>query len=199
MREVPNSDGMTPHELFTKNHEALKKEAEDSMKGTATSCTVVGALIVTMMFAAAFTVPGGNDGSTGVPMFLAKKLFLVFIISDTLSLVSSTTSVILFLGILTSRYAEDDFLKHLPTKLMLGLSTLFISIVTMMVAFSSALIIMLDKQYSWAVIPSIFAASIPVISFIWLQFPLLLEIIWSTYGPGIFDKKLKKGKPWIKL
>ncbi|KAL6179427.1 hypothetical protein ACLB2K_050942 [Fragaria x ananassa] len=182
MREVPNSDGMTPHELFTKNHEALKKEAEDSMKGTATSCTVVGALIVTMMFAAAFTVPGGNDGST-----------------DTLSLVSSTTSVILFLGILTSRYAEDDFLKHLPTKMMLGLSTLFISIVTMMVAFSSALIMMLDKQYSWAVIPSIFAASIPVASFIWLQFPLLIEIIWSTYGPGIFDKKLKKGKPWIKL
>ncbi|KAL6179422.1 hypothetical protein ACLB2K_050937 [Fragaria x ananassa] len=199
MREVPNSDGMTPHELFTKNHEALKKEAEDSMKGTATSCTVVGALIVTMMFAAAFTVPGGNDGSTGVPMFLAKNLFLVFIISDTLSLVSSTTSVILFLGILTSRYAEDDFLKHLPTKMMLGLSTLFISIFTMMVAFSSALIMMLDKQYSWAVIPSIFAASIPVASFIWLQFPLLIEIIWSTYGPGIFDKKLKKGKPWIKL
>ncbi|KAL6221266.1 hypothetical protein ACLB2K_009017 [Fragaria x ananassa] len=182
MREIPNSDGMTPHELFTKNHEALKKEAEDSMKGTATSCTVVGALIVTMMFAAAFTVPGGNNGST-----------------DTLSLVSSTTSVILFLGILTSRYAEDDFLKHLPTKMMLGLSTLFISIATMMIAFSSALIITLDKEYSWAVIPSIFAASIPVASFIWLQFPLLIEIIWSTYGPGIFDKKLKKGKPWIKL
>ncbi|KAL6184692.1 hypothetical protein ACLB2K_046092 [Fragaria x ananassa] len=182
MREVPNSDGMTPHELFTKNHETLKKEAEDSMKGTASSCTVVGALIVTMMFAAAFTVPGGNNGNT-----------------DTLSLVSSTTSVIIFVGILTSRYAEDDFPKNLPTKMMIGLSTLFISIGTMMIAFSSALIIMLDKEYSWAVIPSIFAASIPVASFIWLQFSLLIEIIWSTYGQGIFDKKLKKDKTWIKL
>ncbi|XP_004301332.1 PREDICTED: ankyrin repeat-containing protein At3g12360-like [Fragaria vesca subsp. vesca] len=177
MREVPNSDGMTPHELFTKNHETLKKEAEDSMKGTASSCTVVGALIVTMMFAAAFTVPGGNNGNTGAPMFITKKLFMVFIISDTLSLVSSTTSVIIFLGILTSRYAEDDFPKNLPTRMMIGLSTLFISIGTMMIAFSSALIIMLDKEYSWAVIPSIFAASIPVASFIWLQFSLLIDVI----------------------
>ncbi|XP_061988922.1 uncharacterized protein LOC133707372 isoform X2 [Rosa rugosa] len=191
-----NSDGMTPHELFTKNHEKLKEEAEVSMKGTATSCTVVGALIVTIMFAAAFTVPGGNNGNTGYPMFLAKKLFLVFIISDTLSLVSSTTSVILFLGILTSRYAENDFLKNLPTKMMIGLVTLFLSIGTMMIAFSSALIIMLNEEYSWAIVPCIFVASIPVASFIWLQFPFLIEIFWSTYGPGIFDKK---AKPWIKL
>ncbi|KAM5575593.1 ankyrin repeat-containing protein NPR4-like, partial [Rosa sericea] len=196
MHERKNSDGMTPHELFTKNHEKLKEEAEVSMKGTATSCTVVGALIVTIMFAAAFTIPGGNNGNTGYPMFLAKKLFLVFIISDTLSLVSSTTSVILFLGILTSRYAENDFLKNLPTKMMIGLFTLFLSIGTMMIAFSSALIIMLNEEYSWAIVPCIFVASIPVASFIWLQFPLLIEILWSTYGPGIFDKK---AKPWIKL
>ena len=196
LHEVSNSKGMTPRELFTMNHEKLKMEAEDSMKGTSTSCTVVAALIVTMMFAAAFTVPGGNNGDTGEPIFLTKKLFMVFIISDTLSLVSSTTSVILFLGILTSRYAEDDFLKNLPVKMMIGLSTLFISIVTMMIAFSSALIIMLHKEYSWAVIPCILATSIPVVSFIWLQFPLLIEIFWSTYGPGIFDKK---GKRWIKI
>ncbi|XP_050378548.1 uncharacterized protein LOC126795853 [Argentina anserina] len=197
--ELLNSDGKTPRELFTTNHEKLKEDAEQSMKGTATSCTVVGALIVTIMFAAAFTVPGGTNNSTGAPMFLAKKLFLVFIISDTLSLVSSTTSVILFLGILTSRYAEDDFLKILPVKMMIGLLTLFISIATMMISFCSALIIMLKEDYSWAIIPSIFAASIPVVSFIWLQVPLLIEIFWSTYGPGIFDKKGLKGEPWIKV
>ena len=196
MRETSNSDGMSPRELFTSDHEKLKKEAEDSMKGTATSCTVVGALIVTIMFAAAFTVPGGNNGGTGEPMFLAKKLFLVFMISDTLALVSSTTSVILFLGILTSRYAEDDFLKNLPAKMMVGLFTLFVSIVTMMIAFSSALIIVLHKEYSWVGIPSVLATCIPVVLFIWLQFPLLIETFWSTYGPGLFDKKVK---PWIKI
>ena len=40
------------------------------------SCTVVGALIVTLMFAAVFTVPGGNDQNNGFPIFLNKKLFM---------------------------------------------------------------------------------------------------------------------------
>ncbi|CAL9014019.1 unnamed protein product [Prunus brigantina] len=83
------------------------------MKGTATSCIVVGALIVTIMFAVAFTVPGGNNQDKGFPIFLRKKFFRVFLISDSISLFSSTTSVMIFLGILTSRYAEDDFLRVL--------------------------------------------------------------------------------------
>ncbi|KAK9930435.1 hypothetical protein M0R45_027472 [Rubus argutus] len=194
--EILNLEGMTPHELFTKNHENLKVEAENSMKGTATSCTVVGALIVTIMFTATFTVPGGNNDNTGAPMFIAKKLFLAFIISDTLSLVFSTTSVIVFLEILTSRYAEDDFLTNLPTKMLIGLFTLFLSIATMMIAFSSALIIMLREEHSWAIAPSIVVACIPVGSFIWLQFPLLIETFMSTYGSRIFDKKVK---PWVQF
>nr|XP_011464622.1 PREDICTED: uncharacterized protein LOC101299872 [Fragaria vesca subsp. vesca] len=119
------SNDMTARELFTKNHKKLLEDAEISIKGTATSCTVVGVLTVTMMFAAAFTVPGGNDGNTGLPLFLDHKLFKVYIVSDTISLVSSTSSVITFLGILTSRYAENDFLRSLPTKIMIGLISFF--------------------------------------------------------------------------
>ncbi|BBN67355.1 Ankyrin repeat family protein [Prunus dulcis] len=133
IKESNNNDSMTPRELFTKNHKELVKEGERWMKESATSCTVVGALIITIMFAAAFTVPGGNDEETGFPIFLHKNLFMAFIVSDAVSLFSSTTSVLMFLGILTSRYAEDDFLKSLPTKMIIGLSTLFISIATMMI------------------------------------------------------------------
>ncbi|PRQ19198.1 putative PGG domain-containing protein [Rosa chinensis] len=75
-----NVNDLTTHELFTINHKNLKKEAEMSMKGTATSCTVVGALVVTIMFAVAFTVPGGNHSDTGIPLFIDKKLFMVFIV-----------------------------------------------------------------------------------------------------------------------
>ena len=56
-----NKEGLTPRELFTKNHKDMMKDGEQWMKDTATSCTVVGALIVTIMFATVFTVPGGND------------------------------------------------------------------------------------------------------------------------------------------
>ena len=114
-----NDMGLTPQELFTKDHEEMMSKGEKWMKDTASSCTVVGALIVTIMFAAVFTVPGGNGQTDGFPIFLNKKLFMVFIVSDALSLFSSSTSVLMFLGILTSRYAEEDFLESLPRKMII--------------------------------------------------------------------------------
>ncbi|CAN6572265.1 unnamed protein product [Malus baccata var. baccata] len=188
-----NGDGFTAAKLFTETHKELHAKGEKWMKGTASSYTVVSTLIITIMFAAAFTVPGGNDQETGFPIFLDGRLFMVFIVSDAISLFSSATSALMFLGILTSRYAEDDFLESLPTKMIIGLSTLFISIATMMVAFSSALFIMLQDK-PWITYPIIFLASVPVILFIWMQFPLLVEIFVSTYGGGIFDRKVKR---WI--
>ena len=117
-----NKEGDTPWKVFSDSHRGLVKEGEKWMKGTATSYTVVGALIITIMFAAAFTVPGGNIQDIGIPVFLHKKAFTAFMVSDAISLLASTTSVLMFLGILTSRYAEQDFLKSLPTKLIIGLS-----------------------------------------------------------------------------
>ncbi|KAB2610465.1 hypothetical protein D8674_018497 [Pyrus ussuriensis x Pyrus communis] len=191
--ESVNKDNKTPRKVFKENHKELGKEAEKSMKETATACTVVGSLIITIMFAAAFTVPSENDKNdekTDLPTFLTNKVFTIFIVSDAISLFSSTTSVIMFLGILTSRYSEDDFYKSLPTKMIIGLFTLFLSIATMMIVFSCGLYIMLEGKSS-IVIPSILLASVPVTSFIWMQFPLLLELFISTFGQGVFDRKQK--------
>ncbi|XP_057989223.1 uncharacterized protein LOC110640080 [Hevea brasiliensis] len=190
LKEYTNSNNETPGEIFSNEHKELVINGEKWMKETATSCTVVGALIITIMFTAAFTVPGGNVQDTGFPVFLKRKSFMIFIISDAISLFSSSTSALMFLGVLTSRYAEDDFLKSLPTKLIIGLSTLFISIAAMMVAFCATLIIMLKGELK-LVIPITLLASIPVTLFMLLQFPLLIEIFVSTYGPSIFDRKIK--------
>ncbi|KAK4593446.1 hypothetical protein RGQ29_017523 [Quercus rubra] len=186
-----NKEGLTPRQLFTKNHADMMSNGEKWMKDTASSCTVVGALIVTIMFAAAFTVPGGNDQNKGFPIFLNEKLFMVFIVSDALSLFSSSTSVLMFLGILTSRYAEEDFLKSLPTKMIIGLSTIFFSIAAMMTAFSAALFLMLCEQ-SWIVIPVICLASVPVTLFVLMQFPLLVDMTILTYRHGIFNRKMER-------
>jgi hypothetical protein len=131
-----------------------------------------------------------NKQDVGLPIFLHDKTFSTSIISDAISLFASSTSVLMILGILTSRYAEQDFLRSLPTKLIIGLSTLFISIATMMVAFCAALIILLDGKLQ-IVMPIVFLSGIPVTLFMLLQFPLLVEIFFSTYGPGIFDRKTK--------
>ena len=72
-REERNESGLTPQELFTREHIDMKNKGEEWMKNTATSCTVVATFIVTIVFAAAFTVPGGNDQNTGLPTFLNEK------------------------------------------------------------------------------------------------------------------------------
>ncbi|OMO73162.1 hypothetical protein COLO4_27230 [Corchorus olitorius] len=190
-RQHPNNLHKTPYEIFDESHKVLVQQGEKWMKDIAQSSMVVGTLIITIMFIALYTVPGGNNQETGFPLFLQNKVFNLFIISNATSFFASSTSVLMFLGILSSRYAPKDFLKSLPTKLIIALSSLFISIATMMVAFCSTVIIMLKGELSF-IIPIVLLASIPVSLFVWLQFPLLVTVAHSTYGPGIFDRKTKK-------
>ena len=161
-------------------------------EGNTNSCTAVDTLIVTIMFAAAITVPGGNKQDLGLPTFLNEKVFMVFIISDALSLLFASTSLLMFLCILTPRYAEEYFLKSLPKKMIVGLSTLILSIATMMITFCASLFIILPGK-SWVVIPIICHASVPVTLFTWMQFRLLIDMAISTYASRILDKKAKYG------
>ncbi|XP_073033544.1 uncharacterized protein [Primulina eburnea] len=184
-----NNDDKTPQMLFSEKHKELKSQGEKWMKDTATSCTIAAALIATVVFAAAFTVPGGLRSDTGVPIFVRKTSFVLFAISDSVSLFTSTTSLLMFLSILTSRYAEQDFLYVLPKRLCIGLLTLFTSITFMMVAFSAAIFITLKEKSKLFLVPMTVLACLPVTSFALLQFPLLVDVMYCTYGPGIFGKK----------
>ncbi|GJS53069.1 ankyrin repeat-containing domain, PGG domain protein [Tanacetum coccineum] len=102
-------------------HPGTQRFGESWMKETANQCMVVAALIATIVFAAAFTVPGGYDQDKGLPLFRSKAVFMVFVVAVAISLLSSSASILMFLSILTSRYAECDFLESLPKKLMGGL------------------------------------------------------------------------------
>jgi hypothetical protein len=190
--EAQNHIGQTPQELFRESHKELVKEGEKWMKETTTSCTVASALIVTIMFAAAITVPGGNNQNTGLPMFFNEKLFMLFIISDALSLLSASTSLLMFIGILTARYVEEDFLLSLPNKMIIGLFTLIFSIATMMTTFCASLFIILPGKLKM-VIPLVCLAGVPVVVFAWMQFGLLIDMFNSTYRSRIFNRKMKPG------
>ncbi|KAI3963526.1 hypothetical protein MKW92_025726 [Papaver armeniacum] len=150
-----NKDGDTAQSIFTEQHKELREKGEAWMKDTSGSCMVVSALIATVAFAAAFTVPGGNisdSNSTknGTPVFLGKTSFTMFAVADAISLFSSITSVLMFLAIYTSRYAEMDFLKSLPQKLIIGLATLFISMAAILVAFGASLYIVVGDRFERA-------------------------------------------------
>ncbi|TKY70070.1 Ankyrin repeat domain-containing protein 50 [Spatholobus suberectus] len=181
-KEEKNDDNKKPHELFTETHKELVKAGEKWAKETARSFTLVGTLITTIMFAAAFTIPGGNHQDTGVPIFLNSTVFTAFLIADAISLFTSATSVLTFIAILTSRFAEQDFLKSLPCKLLLGLFFLFFSVVSMIVAFCAALAMVLKtyRAYKRLIIGATIFGSIPVMVLVLSQLRLIYEIFQST-------------------
>jgi hypothetical protein len=175
IKDVRNDTNMTARELFTHSHKDMMKEGEKWTKEVASACTVIGALITTIMFSAAFTVPGGNNQNTGFPMFIHKRLFRLFMISDAISFLFSSTSVLVFLGIVASRYAEEDFYQSLPLKMMLGHCTLMLSIVTMLISFCRGLLIILPEMSRTVTFASCLA-SFSVIQFAFMLFPLLVNM-----------------------
>ncbi|GKA71697.1 ankyrin repeat-containing domain, PGG domain protein [Tanacetum coccineum] len=150
-----NSFGETPKMVFTREHRELVSEGEKWMKATAESYTITAALITTIVFAAAITVPGGNNQDTGIPVF-SNDAFTIFAISDAISLFTSTISLLMFLSILTTRFAEEDFLFNLPTKLI------FISMTAMIVAFSATLFLVFGQTNSWILIPIAALSCLPI-------------------------------------
>ncbi|CAA2976128.1 ankyrin repeat-containing protein NPR4-like [Olea europaea var. sylvestris] len=192
---MKNDADITPRELFTEEHENLREAGERWMKDTATSCMVVVTLIATVAFAAAFTVPGGNKGETGTPIFLNNRWFTIFVISDAVAMFSSIASIMMFLSILTSRYGEEDFLYTLPAKLMVGLFTLFASIVCMVLTFS-ATFFLVYKEEKLAILPKIVAglALLPITLYATLNFRLWISLIHSTIWASKFMFRSGKHK-----
>nr|GFB60854.1 ankyrin repeat-containing domain, PGG domain protein [Tanacetum cinerariifolium] len=105
-----------------------------------------------IVFAAAITVPGGNNQS-GIPVFTNNIAFTVFAISDAISLFTAVTSLLMFLSILTARFAEQDFLIKLPTKLIIGLTMLFLSTTAMIIAFGATLFLVFGEANLLMLIP----------------------------------------------
>ncbi|XP_059436314.1 ankyrin repeat-containing protein NPR4-like [Corylus avellana] len=179
---MKNKDGLTPKELFKKKHKDLQIEAEMWMESTSNNFMVVARLIVAVVFAAVFSVPGSNNQEQGTPILLRNTWFKVFFISDAIALFSSSASILLFLSMFVSRYREEDFLVLVPSKLLLALATLFISIMGMMVAFSAACILMYSRGTSWAPVVLSALAVIPITSFSLVNCKeLFVDLMVSSY------------------
>ncbi|KAM4098058.1 hypothetical protein ACJW30_07G047900 [Castanea mollissima] len=70
-------------------------------------------------------------------------------------LVATLIATVVFAAVITvpggeNNNTENDFLISLPTRLMFGISTLFISIATMVLAYTGAIFLIHDHKYVWA-------------------------------------------------
>ncbi|KAG6624384.1 ankyrin repeat-containing protein At5g02620-like [Carya illinoinensis] len=173
--------GGTPRDIFVKTHQKLQNDGEKWMKNTSNSCMLVAALIATVVFPAAFTVPGGNNQETGIPIFLENNWFTIFLISDAVAMLFSSSSILVFLSILKSRYTNKDFLKSLPRRLVLGLATLLISIVGMLIAFTAACLLVFKSKTSVPIHITVAAPAVPISLFVILHYGLWFDIFRSAF------------------
>ncbi|KAK7350332.1 hypothetical protein VNO77_08835 [Canavalia gladiata] len=198
-----NDDMLKASELFDIEHEEMLTEAQKWIKGTAQSCSAVAVLVATVVFAAAYTVPGGFNGN-GSPILLNSPLFLFFTIADVAALACSLVSVMMFLSILTSPFEMENFLKSLPRKLELGFTLLFWSLTITMLAFSSTILLTVKLEGNKWTTSLIYGVTFfPVAIFGLMQFPIYMAVKYRLKRvlknckevlPRRFTKKAAKKK-----
>ncbi|KAF4367342.1 hypothetical protein F8388_025760 [Cannabis sativa] len=177
-----NKKNQTPQEVFTKNHKMLVKSGGQWLTSTATACSVIAVLIATVAFATSTAIPGGTKESNGKPKLENYFAFDMFAILSLVALCFSITALVMFLSILTSRYEENDFAKDLPTKLFLGLTSLFVSIASIIGSFCAAHFFVLEDNLSkHAVYPVYAVTCLPITIFAFVQFPLYVDLIHATF------------------
>ncbi|XP_027186835.1 uncharacterized protein [Cicer arietinum] len=172
-----NKEDKTAGEIFEEKHKTLVKDGSEWLKDTSESCSVVAALLAGVSFATSSTVPGGNKSETGEPTLEGKPAFDAFALSSIVGLCFSVTALIMFLSILTSRKEAKDFRIDLPRKLILGLSSLFLSIVAMFTAFCSGHFFLIDQKYKSIVFLIYIVTCFPVTLYAVAQLPLYIDLL----------------------
>ncbi|XP_068636204.1 ankyrin repeat-containing protein ITN1-like, partial [Aristolochia californica] len=178
-----NNKGRTAKEIFTETHRELVKEGGEWLNNTSKSCSVVAALIASVAFAAAVTVPGGVRKDEGTPLLEGRLGFDMFAISSLAALCLSVTSLMTFLAILTSRHVARDFEWSLPQKLMIGLTSLFFSIAAILLSFCACHYFILRNHLKQQAFSMYAVSCLPVIIFAFAQFPLYFDLVKAILTP----------------
>ncbi|WJZ84421.1 hypothetical protein VitviT2T_004026 [Vitis vinifera] len=188
-----NKDNQTAEELFAARNERLHRDAKEWLMRTTENCTILSVFIATVAFAAAYTVPGGPNQDTGIPILNSKPLFVVFILADVFSLTLALTSVGIFLSILTSSFPLQDFETYLFKKLTQGIICMILSVSMMAVAFGATIILIMMthnwKNAVWSVV-----GFLPVPIFFLSYSPLRSAVLGRcTESSKYFVAKFLKG------
>ncbi|XP_008235416.2 PREDICTED: uncharacterized protein LOC103334252 [Prunus mume] len=190
-----NKENKTAKDIFKETHKELVKAGAAWLTKASESCTVMGALIATVAFATATTVPGGIKEITGRPTLENLPAFDIFAIASLIALCSSVTSMVIFLSILMSRYKEKEFGKELPSKLLLGLTLLCVSMVSMLISFCAGHFFMLKDKLKHAAFPVYAITCMPLAIFAVGHFPLYFNMICANFNQVPFERGVTRVAP----
>ncbi|KAJ4745337.1 ankyrin repeat family protein [Rhynchospora pubera] len=151
--------------------QAIQKVASLTARYTSNT-SLVAALIATITFAAAFTLPGGfsNDPSdAGLPIFARKVAFQAFLISDTIAMCSSLA--VAFLCILATWEDLDYLLNYRKTTRAL----MWCAYSATTVAFGTGLFTVMAPERLWlAIFILVLSCILPFISKIIGDWPKIM-------------------------
>ncbi|KAL6208674.1 hypothetical protein ACLB2K_019621 [Fragaria x ananassa] len=88
-----NKESKTARDIFTETHTQIIIDGGNWLTTTSQSCSVVAALVATVAFATATTVPDGTDQSNGRPTLENQPAFDIFAIASLVALCFSVTSM----------------------------------------------------------------------------------------------------------
>ena len=148
--------------LDVKKH-ALFTQIKDSTTCKELSGTLIlmAALIATVTFAAAFTIPGGfkaEDPHQGMVVLGRNVAFRTFIITDTIAMTSSMMAALILI-ITPFQTDEEIIVRFLRYSLLL----LWLALVTMGLAFVTGLYAVLSEQLPLAIVVCCIGCILPLI------------------------------------
>ncbi|KAG4153471.1 hypothetical protein ERO13_D04G185250v2 [Gossypium hirsutum] len=149
--------------------ESLEKEREAHL--------VVAALIATVAFAAAITVPGGlqseKGSEQGTPLLIHEAVFKAFVVTNALAFILSVSALTIHFGVLDNLLSQFKFFRRTVlyrTKSVSGI--LGYATLAMVTAFSTGSYVVLKPSHELA-----FAS--------YLICPAFLLCIWGILNPSI--------------
>ncbi|XP_022714426.1 protein ACCELERATED CELL DEATH 6-like [Durio zibethinus] len=172
-----NKDNHTAKDLFDQQHKDQLTKAQKWVKETSQSSSTVAVLVATVVFAAAYTAPGGFHAQSGRPVLLTteKPQYLFFTIMDIAGLASSLTSLVVFLSVLTSSLELQEFSNRIPRNISIGFTSLFFSVTATMFTFTATIFLLVRLEKTWTATLTYAAAFLPISIFALFQFPLYYE------------------------
>ncbi|XP_058212035.1 ankyrin repeat-containing protein At5g02620-like [Rhododendron vialii] len=148
-----------------REEEAKEKENKEAFELSVKlfqTIVIVAALIATITFAAAFTIPGGYDGNQGRDQGMAilsrAAAFQAFVVTNTIAMVCSVTSIFLCLSAMGySLSAKKEAVFHYRTRYIGAVGLIIVSMFFLRIAFIAATFAVLAHAIALAVSTCIIA------------------------------------------
>ncbi|KAI8567208.1 hypothetical protein RHMOL_Rhmol02G0102900 [Rhododendron molle] len=155
-----------------RKEEADEKENHDAIEHSRNlfqTFVIVAALIATITFAAAFTIPGGYDGNQGRDQGMAilarAAAFKAFVITNTIAMVCSLASIFLCLSAVMYGFWPEEAADRSSRRYVGAWDLIIVSMFFLMIAFIAATFAVLAHSIALAVSTCIIAC-IPFIAYI---------------------------------